>query len=154
MTGKASWTRRGALLAALSVTVAACSAVYRDHGYAPSEKDLAKVKVGVSTRDDVGYAVGRPSSSGVLAGSAWYYVGSRFRQVGLRAPEEVDRQVVAISFAEDGTVANVERFGLEDGRVVALNRRVTDTGIRNAGFIRQLLGSIGRFNAEQFIPRN
>ena len=60
---------------------------------------------------------------------AWYYVSSNFITRGARAREEFFRQVVAISFDEDGVVKNIERFGLEDGMVVVLNRRVTDDNI-------------------------
>ncbi len=127
--------------------IAACSPVYRNHGYVPRDEDLALVSVGVDTRDSVGNKVGRPSSSGVLSGAAWYYVGSRWKHVGLRAPQEIERQVVAVSFDDNDRVENVERFGLEKGQVVALSRRVTDSNIKGVGFIRQLLGNIGRFNA-------
>ena len=127
--------------------IAACSPVYRNHGYVPRDEDLALVSVGVDTRDSVGNKVGRPSSSGVLSGAAWYYVGSRWKHVGLRAPQEIERQVVAVSFDDNDRVENVERFGLEKGQVVALSRRVTDSNITGVGFIRQLLGNIGRFNA-------
>lgn len=145
--------RRLALLTGLFAATA-CTPVYRDHGYVPSDSDLESVVVGESTREDVALDVGRPASSGVLAGGAWYYVGSRFKHVGARAPQEIDRQVVAISFAEDGTVENVERFGLEDGRVVALSRRVTDSNIKGLGFVRQLLGSLGKLNAGSLLgPR-
>jgi outer membrane protein assembly factor BamE (lipoprotein component of BamABCDE complex) len=152
--GKVMTAARRAALVTVVLAVAACSAVYRDHGYVPSETDLEAVVVGESTRDDVALAVGRPSSSGVLAGGAWYYVGSRFKHFGPRAPQEIDRQVVAISFDEEGLVENVERFGLADGRVVALSRRVTDTNIKGLGLIRQLLGSLGKLNAASVLgPR-
>lgn len=95
--------------------------------------------------------IGRPTSMGLLEGSGWYYVGSRWRHYGLRRPQEIDRQVVAINFAPDGTVANVERFGLEDGRVVVLSRRVTESGVTSISLIRQLLGNLGNFNASNFI---
>ncbi|MFM2354621.1 MAG: hypothetical protein RLZZ528_357 [Pseudomonadota bacterium] len=152
--GKVMTAARRAALLAVVLAAAACSAVYRDHGYVPSDTDLEEVIVGESTREDVAIAVGRPSSSGVLAGGAWFYVGSRFKHFGPRAPQEVDRQVVAISFDEDGLVENVERFGLEDGRVVALSRRVTDTNIKGLGLIRQLLGSLGKLDAGSILgPR-
>jgi outer membrane protein assembly factor BamE (lipoprotein component of BamABCDE complex) len=154
MIRRGSYTRRIALAGVLAVGMAACAPIYTDHGYVPLETDLEKIEVGKSTRDDVGYIVGRPSSSGVLAGSAWYYVGSRFKTVGARAPVEIDRQVVAISFNEDNTVANVERFGLQDGKVIAINRRVTQGSVPNASLIKQLLGSVGNFSAEQFIPKS
>ncbi|MBC7156656.1 MAG: outer membrane protein assembly factor BamE, partial [Rhodobacteraceae bacterium] len=44
----------------------------------------------------------------------------------------------------------VERFGLRDGEVVALSRRVTETNVRGVTFIRQLIGNIGNLRADQF----
>ena len=148
---KLGWTMGRAALMLVLAGVAACSAVYRDHGYVPTDPDLEAVTVGESTREDVVLAVGRPSSSGVLSGSAWYYVGSRFKHFGARAPEEIERQVVAITYAEDGTVSNVERFGLEDGQVITISRRVTDSNIKGIGLLRQLLGNFGRLDAGQLL---
>lgn len=136
------------------VALAACSAQYRNHGYVPRDEDLAAVVVGESTQETVARAVGRPSSTGLLTGGAWYYVGSRFRHYGPREPKEIDRQVVAISFDEAGTVENVERFGLEDGQVVALSRRVTDSNIKGLSFLRQLLGNIGNISAGQLFQND
>jgi outer membrane protein assembly factor BamE (lipoprotein component of BamABCDE complex) len=130
---------------------ASCSPVYRNHGYIPTDEDLALVAVGTSTREDVATAVGRPASSGLLEGGDWYYVGSRWKYFGARAPQEIDRQVVAVTFNEAGVVDNVERFGLEDGRVVVLSRRVTKSSVRSLGLIRQLMGSLGRVSAGQIL---
>lgn len=131
--------------------LAACQPIYRSHGYVPSDSDLAMLVVGQDTRDTVGDFVGRPSSAGVLEDGGWYYVGSRWREVGWKKPEEISREVVAISFNEAGVVQNIERFGLQDGRVVTLSRRVTDSNIKGVTFLGQLLGSIGNVNAGQFL---
>jgi outer membrane protein assembly factor BamE (lipoprotein component of BamABCDE complex) len=144
---------RAVAVAVLCAVVAGCTAVYRNHGYAPTETDLALLTVGQDTRDTVQAAVGPPSATGLLTADAWYYVQSRFRLLGPREPEEIDRQVVAISFAEDGTITNIERFGLEQGRVVALSRRVTETNIRGVTLIQQLLGNFGRIDAGQILGR-
>lgn len=135
---------------ALSVA-AACAPIYQNHGYAPTDDELAKITVGRDTRDSVATAVGRPSAESLLGDDAWYYVQSRWKTMGMRAPEEVSREVVAISFNKSGTVSNVERFGLEQGRVVTLSRRVTDSNIKGVNFLRQLLGNIGNFRADQFL---
>lgn len=144
-------TARLALIAVLCAVTAACSPIVRTHGYAPTEEDLAEIAVGVDTRDTVAEIVGTPSIGGVIGESAWYYVENTFETVGYRAPENVSRQVVAISFAEDGTVRNIERFGLERGRVVALNRRVTESNVQGISFLRQLMGNIGNFRAEDVL---
>ncbi len=129
--------------------LASCSATYRTHGYAPGEAELAEVVIGVDTRGTVEETIGRPTSTGVLSDSDWYYVESRWRHYAWKAPEETSREVLAIRFDESGVVENIERFGLEDGRVVILSRRVTDSNIRGVGFLRQLLGNARAFSAEQ-----
>lgn len=130
------------LLAAL-----ACTPIYRNHGYVPAEDELASVEVGTDTRETVAEKIGRPSAQGLLNDVGWFYVQSRFRHIGPREPQEIDRQVVAVTFTEAGVVENIGRYGLEDGRMIEISRRVTETNIRGIGFIRQLLGSIGRFRA-------
>ncbi len=131
--------------------VAACTNLDRKHGYVPSDEDLQQIVVGVDTKDSVADVVGRPTTSGILSDGGWFYVQSKFRAYGWRERQEIDREVVSISFEPDGTVANIERFGLEDGRVIAISRRVTDSNIRGVSFLRQLFGSIGNFTAEQLL---
>ncbi|MEJ6398124.1 outer membrane protein assembly factor BamE [Yoonia sp. 208BN28-4] len=142
---------RRVILAAGLVAATACTPIIRNHGFAPSDDELSLLQIGVDTRETISDSIGPPTSGGVLDGSGYYYVASKFRHLGAFAPEEISREVVAISFADNGTVSNVERFGLDDGRVVALSRRVTDDGIRDTTFIRQLLGSFGRIDAGTFL---
>ncbi len=139
-------TRRIALVASLGLSVA-CVPVIRNHGYVPLEEDLALLQVGVDTRESVIASVGPPTSGGLLDDSGFYYVSSQFEHRGAFAPRETDRQVLAVSFDESGTVSNIERFGLEDGQVVVLSRRVTDSPVQNSTFLRQLMGNLGRFDA-------
>ncbi len=135
------------LLAAAS----ACTPIIRDHGFAPTDAELATLEIGKDTRDVVTQKVGRPSAEGLLDDSGWFYVQSRWQQVGPRAPEEVDRQVVVVSFNTGGTVSNVERFTLEDGQVITLSRRVTESNIQGVTVVGQLLGNIGRLRADQLV---
>lgn len=138
-----------AFVAALSL--AACAPVHRNHGFIPAPEDLSQVVVGQTTVDELQGLIGRPSAQGLLTGSGWYYVGSRWRHFGALEPREVNREVVAVSFAPDGVVTNVERFGLERGRVVTLSRRVTEGSVTEISLIGQLLGNLGNFQAADII---
>ncbi|WP_236626196.1 outer membrane protein assembly factor BamE [Actibacterium mucosum] len=140
--------RLSAGIAALSL--AGCVTLVNTHGYVPSEEQLSELVVGVDTRDSVEDVVGPPGASGVLRDERWYYISSTFHTRAALAPKEVERELVAISFDEEGTITNIERFGLEDGQVIALNRRVTDDNVKGVSFIRQLLGNLGNFAADQF----
>ena len=140
-----------ALAAAAALGLAACAPTYRDHGFAPSESDLAALSLGATTREEAIAALGRPTVAPVLDSPTLYYVESRFRDLAFLAPREVSREVLALTFAGNGTLGAVERFGLEDGRMVALSRRTTPGVFADTTFIRQLLGSIGRFDAGTFL---
>ena len=145
--------RAVALLGCLTL-VAACSATFRNHGYMPLQEDLDGIIVGSDTRETVAYSIGDPGVSGILDDSGWYYVRSRVRSFAYRAPKEIDREVLAISFDPQGTVTNIERFGLERGRVVRLSRRVTTENTQGVGFLRQAFGNLGRFNPGDFLGGN
>ena len=138
---------KATVIAAAVFTVTACSERFRNHGYAPTDGDLAEVAVGVDTRDSVIERFGPPTTGGVRTDSGIYYVQSQFRLYAYQAPSEIDREVVAISTDADGVVSNIERFTLEDGQVVALSRRVTDSNIEGVSFFRQLLGNLGNLDA-------
>jgi outer membrane protein assembly factor BamE (lipoprotein component of BamABCDE complex) len=135
----------------LLLAVVACSPIQRFHGYAPDDAILSQVEVGRDTRDTVAEKVGRPGMSGVMDGSAWYYVQSDWIEQNYRPPVEVRREVVAISFNAAGRVANIERFGLEDGNVITLSRRVTDDGPNAASILREVFSNFGRFNPRQML---
>lgn len=142
---------RMALAALVVAGLSACQPQTRHHGYAPDDAALAAIQVGRDDREAVASAIGRPGTMGVLRDGGWYYVGSRWEQIGWRAPVEVERELVAVSFDSRGIVSNIERFGLQDGEVVPLSRRVTESTVRQRSFFGQILGNVGRFQADQFI---
>mgnify|MGYP002712995253 CR=1 FL=1 len=136
------------LVAALALAaLAACSPVYRYHGFIPTDEDLEEIAVGLDTRATVASIIGKPGASGLLAEGGWYYVRSEFKHQTYMAPEETKREVVAISFDKNGVVENIERFGLERGQVVVLSRRVTDSNIKGVSILDQLFGGLGGANA-------
>ncbi len=132
------------------VAISACTETFRNHGYVPAEDELAEILVGVDTRETVAASIGQPGTAGLLTGSGWYYVQSRFRHFAYQAPQEIDREVVAISFDDSGVVENIERFGLENGQVIVISRRVTDSNIKGIGFLRQLFGNFGKVDLNNF----
>ena len=138
------------LVLTTALSLAGCSPTFRNHGYIPPEAELQEIAVGVDTRASVEEAVGPPSSGGVLSDGDFYYVRSRTRTMGMRETKEIDRQVLAISFDSKGVVENIERFGLENGRVVPLTRRVTASGVSDVSLLRQLMGNIGSIGADGF----
>ncbi len=134
------------LLCAAMIALTACAEVIRQHGYIPPAEDVEDIIIGIDTRDTVETVLGKPATTGVVREDGFYYIGSKIRHFGARAPQEVERQVLAVSFSPDGTVANIERFGLERGEVVVLSRRVTETTVRDVTFIRQIIRNFGQLD--------
>ncbi len=150
MSGNGTRLRLGLVTVAFGL-LSACTSQYRSHGYVPLDEDLQQIVVGVDTRASVEDLIGVPSISGVGGESGYYYVESNMRRFAWRAPEEVSREVLAISFDRADVVRNIERYGLEDGIVVPISRRVTETSSGDIGFIRKLFGNIGGFTAQDLL---
>lgn len=138
--------RRLSIVSVLIGLLMACSPQIRSHGYIPDADSLSSIVVGKDNRESIFETLGSPTSSALMQDEGWYYISSRIRHQTYHAPEEVERQIVAISFDQRGIVSNVEQLSLEDGRVIALNRRTTENPIKGPGFIQQLIGSLGNFN--------
>lgn len=149
MQGIGSTVRIG-LVTLLCIWLAGCTAQYRSHGYVPSEDELQQIVPGVDTRGTVEDLIGVPSTSGTLNESGFYYIESDVRHFAWQRPEVVDREVLAITFNSSGVVENIERYGLQDGQVVPLTRRITRSGDGDISFIRKLFGNIGGINAADF----
>ena len=130
--------------------VISCTPVYRNHGYTPSETQLANLVVGVDTRATVEETLGPPTISDAETGRL-YYISSRWRHYGMNPPKPISRNIVAVALDSSEVVANISRYGLADGEIVALTRRVTDGGTEEITFLRQLLGNIGRLDASDIL---
>jgi len=131
------------------IALGACTSQYLQHGYVPSEEELQQIIPGIDTRASVEDVIGVPTSSGVLRDSGYYYIETQIRHFAWKRPEVVEREVLAITFDEAGVVENLITYGLEDGQVVPLTRRVTKSGDGDIGFIRKLFGNIGGLNVGQ-----
>ncbi len=138
----------GRCLVVLALMLAACTPLRSDHGYVPTDDELALLVVGRDTRDSVAATIGRPSASGLLNDEGWYYVQSRWESYGARPDKEISREVVAVTFTPDGIVANIERFGLDRGQIVPLSRRITTTNIKGKSVLAQIFGNIGHLNSD------
>ena len=138
----------GPLLGA-SLLVSGCTPKVDVHGYVPVAEDIASLSVG-ETQESVLARLGEPTTRGLEGSNAWYYISSKVRQVAFFAPKEIERQIVAITFSSN-RVAMIQRFGLEDGRLIDLDRNVTVTDGRTLTFFEQFLGNVGNFSAESFL---
>lgn len=143
-------TLRIVALAALGLA-ASCTDMYRSHGYIPRPEELARVDIG-DDREEVAEVIGRPAATGLLNDDHWVYVRSEYHDYGWRASDEIDREVVIISF-EGERVGNIESIGLHDGQVVSFDRRVTDSNTTGIPLLRQIFRNLGTFNPADLMDR-
>ena len=91
--------------AGLVMSLVACGPTYRNHGYVPPQEDLDQIVVGIDTRSSVEETLGGSGSGSVLEDDALYFVRSRIRTVAMLEPEVIERNVVAVSFDDNGIVS-------------------------------------------------
>jgi outer membrane protein assembly factor BamE (lipoprotein component of BamABCDE complex) len=130
----------------VALSVSGCTAQYRDHGYVPDEVDLEQVVVGVDNRSTVQEVLGSPLGSGVMEDGAIFYISTKVKHYAFYEPKVVSREMLVVTFDAEDQVENIEKFGLEDGRVVTLSRRVTEAPVKGPKFLKQILGNLGNFN--------
>ena len=138
-------------LVLVMATLAACGGQYRNHGYMPLAEDVDALIVGVDTRDSIIEVMGVPTTGGVLTEEAMYYVRSRVHHKGYVQPNEIQRDVLVFSFDKDQILRNVERFGIEKGKLIRLEHRVTEAPGGDRSILQQIIGSIGGFNPNSIV---
>ena len=138
-------------LALVMATLAACGGQYRNHGYMPLAEDVDALIVGVDTRDSIIEVMGVPTTGGVLTEEAMYYVRSRVHHKGYVKPNEIQRDVLVLSFDKNQILRNVERFGIEKEKLIRLEHRVTEAPGGDRSVLQQIIGSIGGFNPNSIV---
>ena len=105
--------------------VAACAPIRDVRGYVPDDEKVASVRVGADTRDTVQEKLGTPSSTATFGDPTWYYISTEQERYAFFKPEVTKRQILAVQFTEDGKVADLRTYGIEDGQVISLADRET-----------------------------
>ena len=136
------------------LVLSACEARVTVHGYAPDATEQQEIEPGIDTIFSLEERIGRPATAGLLSDNTWYYVQTTVKHLTYHRPEIIDRKVFAIDFDEDGVVSNTAGYGLEDGRVINLNTRVTETDAKRVGILTALFGNIGGLSADQLLGDN
>jgi outer membrane protein assembly factor BamE (lipoprotein component of BamABCDE complex) len=139
--------RRGSIFAAglLTASIMACAPVIDNRGYFFDDRSVNDIEKGVTNQEAVRETFGSPTSESVLNNGAYYYIYSRFVTESYRAPKEVDRKVLAIYFDENKTVRDLAVYGLEDGIIVPIVARTTQTQGSELTVLQQIFGNVGRF---------
>jgi len=130
-----------ALLSA-ALIASACSPITRSHGFVPTRGDLDQLILGADTKASVADTLGTPGASGIAEDGAWFYVQNTVETLAFLAPKVVERRVVMLEFDQADILRETAEYGLEDGRVINLQTRVTPTDSRRVSILARILGNV------------
>ncbi len=130
----------------LVALVAACAPTIREHGQKLDEDAVARIRPGVTAREEVLRLMGSPTTVAAFDGSAWLYVSQKMAHKAFFRPELVDQKVVIVRFDERGIVSRVETRGLDEARAIEPVADATPTMGNELTIWEQFIGNIGRFN--------
>lgn len=139
---------RPVLAVALAAAGAACTPIIEVRGNNPPPDQLAQVKVGASTREDVQALLGTPSNITPFGEETWHYISAITQREAFFEPEVLERKVVTVVFDRAGMVRAIDNRGLEDGKDVIPNSRETPTAGKELTVLQQLMGNVGRFSKD------
>ena len=123
----------------------ACGQTLETRGHVLDPEDLASLRLGQDTREDVQRVLGSPSTHATFRPDVWYYMSERTESFAFFDPKVVERTIVAVKFGASGTVEDVYTYTKADGREVELISRVTPTAGNELSIVQQLFGNLGRF---------
>jgi outer membrane protein assembly factor BamE (lipoprotein component of BamABCDE complex) len=121
--------------------------IKNNQGYIADEELASSVQPGVDNKESVAKALGRPTLEAKWDSNTWYYISRNTRQLAFARPVPADQRILIVRFAPDGSVAAVERRGLEQVANITPETDKTPTLGREASLLEDLFGNIGTVGA-------
>ncbi|WP_448582881.1 outer membrane protein assembly factor BamE [Thermaurantiacus sp.] len=134
-------------VALLALAATGCARIPNTMGYIVDEELIAGVQPGVDNRDSVAKALGRPTMVTQWADNVWYYVSRNTGQRAFLRPTPTGQSILIVRFDDKGTVASVERRGLEKVADISPNSDKTPTLGRERTLLEDIFGNIGSFGS-------
>jgi len=136
--------RRAAFFVAGFLALGACTQQQiMTHGAVITQDQIDLIPVG-SSRDQVLLALGTPSTTGQFDAEVYYYISQKTqKKYAYQKGRLVDQHVLAVYFDQQGIVAQVADYGMQDGRVFDFISRTTPTGGKDLTFLGQILSGSG-----------
>jgi outer membrane protein assembly factor BamE (lipoprotein component of BamABCDE complex) len=134
-----------AAAAAAALAIAGCARDVEQRGDLPTPDEIAQIRPGKTTKDQVVKILGTPSSVSVFDANAWYYISKRTSQTAFFLPATTDQQVYIVDFTKDGVVSAVDHKGLKDAENITPAPGATPAPGRELSFLEQIIGNLGRF---------
>jgi outer membrane protein assembly factor BamE (lipoprotein component of BamABCDE complex) len=128
-------------------SLAACSPTVSNHGYRIDPDTLARIQPGITSREEVYRLLGSPSSVGTFDTERWYYISQRSEQMSFYQSEITEQDIVMVDFDAGGVVRDVTKQDKSMAMAIEPSPDKTRTMGNELSLVQQLLGNVGRFNA-------
>ena len=110
------------------------------------QTDLANIQPGSSTQADVQQLLGTPTTRATFDDNTWIYISEVTEPVVMGFPRIDEQRVIALYFAQNGTLQTMKVLTGKDARDVAMISQTTPSPGSKASILQQLLGNVGRYN--------
>lgn len=144
MTGKSSLL----LLSFVSLLVMSGCATIDVHGHEITPDQVAKIKVGTTTKEQVTQILGTPTAVSTFGTQTWFYMSEITQRRAFFNPSVLKSNTTRIEFNEQGRVKVLDSLTEKDKQVVAHVHRSTPTAGHTFGVLEQIFGNVGRFNGK------
>lgn len=132
---------------ALLLSLTGCATIdIRGHVVEPEQ--LAKIKVGVTTKEQLGELLGTPSSVSTFGNKTWFYMSEKTQTRAFFSPIVLNSNVTRIEFDEKRRVKSLDSLTEKDHVVISHVHRSTPTAGHTFGVLEQIFGNVGRFNGK------
>lgn len=134
-----------------AASLAACSSAKQQewfvthNGNMPSEERISKIEKG-SSKNDVIAELGAPSAVISFDENTWLYMSSDIKRVAFFKPEEINRDILKITFNADNQVDGIVRISKQDGSEITPSKDKTEVKGQRIGFFRKYFGGVGQYN--------
>ena len=121
-----------------------CVPVHHTRGNFIEKQQLEKLKIGVSTQQDVLSHLGPPSSHEMFIGRGWYYMGEKTVTTSFLTPKIEKRDFLLIEFNQKGILSAIKKFD-ERGVEITPDGDKTPTYGRDPSLLGEFINNIGRY---------
>lgn len=124
-------------------TLTACSPRIDYRGKAPETKDLAKIKVGVYTQNNVLQAIGSPTFESSYGPKTWFYVHKKTSTKAFLTPDILEKNTISITFNDKGIVQRIEDMDPNERDINPLSYATPTVG-QDRTMLQQVFSNFGK----------
>ena len=114
-------------------------------GVVLDERKAAQIKPGMAAQQVLA-TIGSPSTTSTVGGDVWYYFSQRTeRSAAFMEQKVTDQHVLAVYFDKSKKVQRVSDYGMQDGKAIDIQTRMTPTPGPEVNLVQGLFSKISPF---------